>query len=255
LPLARCKYRTILASYKPEKMGSEYWPLVLLLGAGMAYSIAAGKLTVLAALTGAAIGFVVFKGGGYAGILMMTCFFILGSAATGWKHQYKKGLGLAEVDKGRRNAGQVLANAGMAAITGLLAWKYPADAALYKLMMAAAFASAAADTLSSELGNVYGRKFYHILSFKKDQRGLNGVVSLEGTLFGIAGSLIIATIYALGNGWCQNFMWIVIAGTIGNYTDSVLGATLERRGSLNNDWVNFLNTLIAALVAWLFASA
>jgi uncharacterized membrane protein len=33
--------------------------------------------------------------------------------------------------------------------------------------------------------------------------------------------------------------------------DSVLGATLERRGWLGNDWVNFASTAFAALLAYM----
>jgi uncharacterized membrane protein len=35
----------------------------------------------------------------------------------------------------------------------------------------------------------------------------------------------------------------------GLFVDSLLGATIERRGWLNNDAVNFLSTLAAALMA------
>jgi uncharacterized protein (TIGR00297 family) len=114
--------------------------------------------------------------------------------------------------------------------------------------MAGAFSSATADTLSSELGTVYGKKFYNILTFQKDKKGLDGVVSFEGTGIGIAGSAVMATIYCLGAGWSLAFLWIVIAGTIGNLCDSVLGATVERRQIIGNDVVNFLNTLIGAMV-------
>jgi uncharacterized protein (TIGR00297 family) len=144
-----------------------------------------------------------------------------------------------------------LANGGVGGLLGLLAWCFPQQKDLFQLMIAAAFSSATADTLSSELGSVYGRKFYDILSFKNDKRGLDGVVSLEGTLFGMAGSLVIAIIYSIGFGWGLNFIWIVIAGTIGNAVDSLLGAMFERKGFLHNDLVNFFNTLAAALVCLL----
>jgi uncharacterized protein (TIGR00297 family) len=95
---------------------------------------------------------------------------------------------------------------------------------------------------------VYGRRYYNVLTFKPDQRGLDGVVSLEGTLLGLAGSAVIATAYCLGAGWGPAFGWLLLAGTAGNLADSVLGATLERRRFLNNDAVNSLNTLVGALV-------
>jgi len=46
----------------------------------------------------------------------------------------------------------------------------------------------------------------------------------------------------------MNFCLIIIAGTAGNLTDSILGAVLERRGIIGNNMVNFLNTLTAALL-------
>ena len=94
--------------------------------------------------------------------------------------------------------------------------------------------------VSSELGNVYGKHFYNIINFKRDIRGLNGVVSFEGTLIGILGSSLIALIYAMLAGFTIDLLWVVIAGTIGNLTDSVLGATLERKQILNNKCSQFL---------------
>ena len=87
------------------------------------------------------------------------------------------------------------------------------------------------------------------MTFKKDQRGLDGVISAEGLFIGIAGSIIIATIYSLLETWGFTFFIIVLAGTIGNLTDSFLGAALERKGWIKNDMVNFLNTLTGALIA------
>ena len=155
---------------------------------------------------------------------------------------------MAQEKGGQRRLGQVLANGGVAGLLGLLSVFFPEQKPAFALMMAGAFSSATADTLSSELGTVYGKKFYNILTFQKDKKGLDGVVSFEGTGIGIAGSAVMATIYCLGAGWSLAFLWIVIAGTIGNLCDSVLGATVERRQIIGNDVVNFLNTLIGAMV-------
>ena len=230
-------------------MPTQFWIVVIILSGGMFFSVRAGKLTVAGALAGGLMGMAIYAGAGFPGLAMLGTFFLLGTGATAWQAGYKERLGLAEKGKGRRTAGQAIANAGVAATLAALAWYFPNQAQLYRVMLAAAFASATADTISSEMGNVYGRRFYNILTFRKDTRGLNGVVSLEGTLLGILGSALIGLIYGIGFGWNVNVLWIIIAGTFGNLTDSVLGATLERRHYLTNNAVNFLNTLLAALVA------
>ena len=228
-------------------MISAYWLIFLILFIAAFFSVRLGKLTAAGAITGTLLSLLIFSGAGYTGVIMLATFFILGSAATSWKMNVKDAQNLAEKNKGRRKAGQVFANAGVAAIAGLLTFLYPAYSNLFRAMMAAAISSATADTLSSELGMLYGRRCYNIITLKKDTRGLNGVVSIEGLLIGIAGSIVISLIYAIGFGWNINLFWIIIAGTVGNISDSVLGATLERRNIIGNNTVNFLNTLMAAL--------
>jgi len=219
--------------------------------AGVALSIITHKLTVKAALLGGVVGLLVFKGGGYTGIIMLALFFILGSAATGIGLKKKQALGAADENKGGRTAGQVMANGGVAAILGAIAWYIPALSPIVQLMIAGSIAAATADTLSSELGTLLGRRFYNIITFKKDQPGLDGVVSIEGTLTGAAGAVIVAGVYSIGHGWNSELLWIILAGIIGNLADSILGATVERKHLIGNNLVNFLNTLTGALVCLL----
>ena len=232
-------------------MTANYLVASLVIISAAMLSVITHKLNTIAAITGAVVAASIFFGAGYIGIAMLAAFFILGSAATSWKMNTKLQWGHAEKNKGQRTTGQVLANGGVAAITGLLALIISTEENLFRVMIAASLASATADTLSSELGTVYGKKFYNILTFKKDARGLDGVISVEGIIIGIIGSAIIALIYSSGFGWSKNFAWIIIAGTIGNIADSIFGALFERKNYLSNNAVNFLNTLIAAFVIFL----
>lgn len=228
-------------------MNVQFAVFFFLLVAIIFYSIKKDKLTIKGVITAALVGCLVFLGFGLKGIALMGTFFLLGNLATSWKIGTKARLGAAEHQGGQRDASQVLANGGVAALLGILASLFPSYHLLFFLMMASSLSSATADTLSSELGTLYGRGFYNILSFRKDRRGENGVISLEGTLFGIAGSAIIALIHAFTTSWNAGFLVIIIAGTIGNLADSILGATLERKNIIKNDVVNFSNTALAAL--------
>jgi uncharacterized protein (TIGR00297 family) len=225
--------------------------LFTILIAAVVASVSSRKLTVLAGITGAFVAVILYKGAGFAGVILMAVFFMLGTLATSHQLHKKRKLGLAESNKGRRNAFQVLANAGVATIAALAAVVFPSWSAMMLLLVAASFSSATADTLSSELGNVYGRSFYNVTTFRKDKGGLDGVISLEGTLWGVGGSMIIGMVYCIFTNSFHHFWIIVAAGTIGNLADSIIGSALERKGRIKNNAVNFLNTLIAAVIALL----
>lgn len=225
-----------------------YILVVIILFIGVVESIRHRKLTVAGAIVGGIIGLGIFIGAGWTGLALLVLFFLFGTLATSWKRKQKSQIGMMQEHGGQRKIGQVLANGGVAGLLGFGVLFFPEQKALFALMMACAFSSAMADTLSSELGSLYGRKFFNIITFRQDKRGLDGVVSLEGFLIGILGSMAIAAVYCTGFGWSKLFFWIVIAGTIGNLVDSVLGATLERKQAINNDVVNVVNTLVAALL-------
>ena len=234
--------------------------ILLLLLAGAAASAHWKKLTPAAALTGFIIGGLVYMGSSYTGLLLLALFFVLGTAATAWRKKDKLRIKGSAAHQPTRTTGQVIANGGVAAILGALAALLPADKPLFTLLIAASLSSATADTLSSELGILYGRRTFNILTGKRDERGLDGVISLEGLLIGIAGSAVIAAVWlaldvqnpvgsTLSPSALRSAGIIVLAGLFGNLADSFLGATLERKGALSNNAVNFCNTLIAALFA------
>lgn len=214
-------------------------------------SYATKRIDASGAITGGFLTACMLLGAGIWGLIILGAFFTVGSLVSVWKINLKQQLGLAEPNKAKRSAIHAFSNGGVAAICGLLAWLFPANASLFQTLLAASMASAMADTLASELGNVYGSRYVNILTFHSEPRGLDGVVSCEGTLLGAAGGVLIACIYGMGFGWDISVVIVTLAGIMGNGFDSVLGATLQRKGYMNNHAVNFANTLFAALFALL----
>ena len=86
-------------------------------------------------------------------------------------------------------------------------------------------------------------------SWRRVEPGTDGAVSLSGTLAGIAGAVIIGYI---GMAAIQLSLWstgcAVLAAVAGLFVDSLLGATLERKGWLGNDLVNFLSNGFSGLM-------
>jgi uncharacterized protein (TIGR00297 family) len=113
-----------------------------------------------------------------------------------------------------------------------------------------ALAEAAADTVSSEIGQVLGGKPRMMTTLRQVEPGTDGAISLIGTLAGVAAAALVALAgaLALSGGW-EMFSVAGAGGLFGLFFDSLLGATCERRGWLNNDAVNFLSTASAAAFA------
>mgnify|MGYP001791274985 CR=1 FL=1 len=228
-------------------MEQNFWGLgvVLLLTLG---SLLTKKIDLKGALVGGLITYCLFLGASWRGIVYIGCFFILGTLASHWQRKQKHQMGLEEANKGRRSVRNVLSNAGVAALCGIVGFIWPAQQALFELMMAASLSAALGDTISSELGNVLGKRYYHIVTWQKGKRGADGVVSKEGSLAGFLASGCLALIGLPSYGFLSVLL-IWGAGILGNVVDSLAGAMLQAKGYLNNHQVNLLNTLFAALFA------
>ena len=209
----------------------------------------AGSLDVPGALSAIFIGTVITGALGLRGFALMAAFFVVGSLVTRLGYRVKAARGIAQEKGGVRGWRNAWANGGVPALLALMAAVAPSDMRLlYLLAYAASVATAAADTCSSEIGKAYGRRTFLITSLRPVPPGTEGAVSLEGTLGGLLGAALVAGLGAsLGLYPWQAAVLIAVAGLLGSLAESVLGTVAERKGWMDNDLLNALNTALGAV--------
>jgi len=208
-------------------------------------------VSVSGSIAGAMVAFLLYASSGPGAFGALISVFALTWIATRFGYRRKQRLGMAENDQGR-TASQVLANLSTAAAFSV-AFAFTGKL-ICVLATAAALSEAAADTVSSELGQARDGSARLITTFKLVPTGTDGGVTIMGTVAGIVAAAVVAAVCVLTRVVPARWFWIaLLAGSAGMIFDSFLGATLERRGWLNNDGVNFLGTLFAAGLAMLLA--
>jgi uncharacterized protein (TIGR00297 family) len=249
------------ASFISEDLAASFaaaaWPLLPLAGVANVAVAAAGYLarsvTTSGAICGALIGTTIVVAAGWGGWVLLLATFTLAVVASRLGLRRKLQLGIAEERGGRRGAGNAFANTGIAAGAALLgSLSYAHDAA--SVAFVAALAAGGSDTVASEIGKAWGRRTFLVPSFRPVPPGASGAVSAEGTAAGLFGACAlgaIGVICGLVPAWA--LLAVVTAATAGSFAESLLGATLEPAGIVNNDVLNFLNTAIAAAAAIFFA--
>jgi uncharacterized protein (TIGR00297 family) len=213
----------------------------------------ARTVTPAGAIGGFVIGVVIAATTSWPGWTLLLVTFLAAALSSRLGLRRKTLLGIAEERGGRRGVGNAIANTGFAAGAALMsALTFAHDAGL--IAFTAALAAGGSDTIASEIGKAWGKRTYLITTFKAVPPGTSGALSLEGTVAGLAAAVVLAGIaVAVGLVPHRVLLPVVIGATVGSLCESVLGATLEGPGIVNNDVLNFLNTAIAAVTAILVA--
>jgi uncharacterized protein (TIGR00297 family) len=231
----------------------------------------AGTLSISGALAAWTVGLSVLYGTGWNGGAVLAAFFVSSSLIS----RAGPGPQPAEVDpKGdRRDAWQVYANGGPAAVLALLG---SSEIALRTWLVTASLAAAAADTWATSVG-ARSRIPPRLLWFGRSvPRGTSGGVTAVGSLAALAGAALVAGTGALVTARPSLVVAGTLIGFLGMAVDSLLGAALQGRfwcprceqpsewkvhrcgtptewksgwSWLNNDAVNLLAIAMASVVA------
>jgi uncharacterized protein (TIGR00297 family) len=179
--------------------------------------------------------------------MIMLAFFILGSVATRYKFEYKKRIGVEQGRGGARGYRNVFANGIVAAAAAVLYGVFQQP--VFIIMYVGCVATAAADTLASEIG-VTGGIPYMITTLRKVPIGTNGGVTLVGESVALFGGFAVSLVaFLLGVITLPMVAVCTIAGFVGTNIDSLAGATIENRGIWGNAGTNLIATVGGGLVA------
>ncbi len=231
-----------------------------------------GFLTSSGAVAALFLGTVILGFGGWDAVFPMMAFFVsssLLSKACARSHPHREA-----VKSSRRDAAQVLANGGAAAL--LVTAQAMSGFNFYPAFLGAV-AAANADTWSTELGMQFGRKPRLLFGKCPVPPGTSGGVTAAGFIAALLGAILIAwTGYWSAPTITKVGVWaVVIAGFAGSISDSLLGAFWQRRNRcavcgttteddihcdrksayaggirwLNNDAVNLFCTVCGAVIA------
>ncbi|HUU42777.1 MAG TPA: DUF92 domain-containing protein [Planctomycetota bacterium] len=242
----------LLVGFRMDPTLSVFLALALNFVLGVA-AYRAGAVSLSGLVAGLVIGTAVALSLALPGFLLLAVFFVLGSGATRWGYAAKKTRGVAQESGGRRGWLHATANGIVPAGCAVLAMLGARPGAgPWTLAFAAALATAAMDTVSSELGTLYGRTTVLPPTFRRVKPGTAGAVSVEGTLLGLlAAALVALAAFALGligGALC----WVVLVSAFaGTTAESLLGAAGLGKTERSSSVLNLINTAVGAGAALL----
>lgn len=177
-------------------------------------------------------------------------FYLLGSAITKYKYSLKANLGIAEPSGGARGFSNVFGNS-LAPLFFVMHYGVNREE-IFAFAFIASVATALGDTMASEIGKT-AKNVYLITNFKKVAPGTNGGISVIGEIGALLGCFLVSILaFILGVLPLEYLLPVMVSGFLAIHIDSLLGATLEIKGYLNNSGVNFLATLFGGFICLFF---
>jgi len=187
----------------------------------------------------------------WQGWISVVIYLFFGSIVTKIGFKFKKEQGIAEKRGGRRGPENVWGSAATGLFFAIMTKFNASNLVMFKIGFAASFAAKLADTFGSEIGKRFGKDTYLITSLKKVERGTEGGISFEGTLASVLGSIIMTFIMLRLSLISTKLHFIIVAlsGFLATLSESIIGATFQKKYKLSNEIVNSIQTSIASVFA------
>jgi len=215
----------------------------LILGVGAYWAKAADASAVISETI---VGFLVIIFAGLSWFLLLLIFYLMGGGFTRYGYAKKEKLGIAQSHGGARGYKNVFSNSLVPLAMAVFYGIYGNDLFVYAFI--GSVATANGDTLASEIGETSSSRPRMITTLMETEPGVDGGVTLLGEGASLLGALIIGILAAISG--MTGLIGIVIgtaAGFLGTNFDSLLGATLQSRGTLSNNGVNLAATAFGAI--------
>jgi uncharacterized protein (TIGR00297 family) len=210
---------------------------------------AGGGVSRSGALAGAGVSVLLLAGAGWPAWTMLVVSFVATTLATRAGRTVKHQAGIDEARGGRRAAGNVIANTGVAAGAALFA---PASSMnrTALLVLVASLVAATSDSVASEIGKAFGGTTRSIATWRQVPRGTTGGVSVIGTIAAVVAATTMAAIAAmLALVGPRGAVAVAAAAVVASCLEGIVATAFESRGWLDNDGVNAFTTVSAALLA------
>jgi uncharacterized protein (TIGR00297 family) len=209
--------------------------VLIITGLAVIFAYLKEKISLSAVVSTAVIGFIVVAFGGVQWVAPLTTFFVIGVLVT----EYKKGVKKKhKCDQIQRTYKNVVGNGAYAAVCACGNAILPNP--LWYTMMVTGMASATADSVATEIGQVYGKNPFNPITFRPAQIGETGAVSVQGLMAGVAGASVVS-LYAY-----QDYGRVIFFAMYGCVLDSITGITLEEEFKVID---THQNNLLATTVA------
>ena len=189
---------------------------------------------------------------GWNGWISVCVYLLLGTLVTKIGYKNKASRGIAESRGGKRGPENVWGSAATGCSLALLSCFWPDYLTLFMVGFASSFTAKLSDTFSSEIGKRFGKSTFLITTLKPVVPGTEGAISIEGSLAGLFGSLIMTLVminFSIISGISVALI-VLLSGFLATILESYIGAIAQNKINwMTNELVNSIQTSLAAFIS------